>query len=137
MAIIRSKDRFEQVSWLYRMGRCTCAFVGAAYATVGAWPMAALAKILFGFELPAVDFSPEVQSLVDMARALFGYSLYGGFPVLAIFGAIAGWLVRARYDDQPPRRLNLEILLYALVIDFAIACVEGLVVIAVFGTRAV
>jgi hypothetical protein len=63
---------------------------GIAWALLGPFPLAALVALCYRFPIP---FSGYDSGLMAVPRSLFAvgfYELFGGFLVLAAFGAAAG-----------------------------------------------
>ena len=57
--------------------------------------------------------------MMDSPIAVVFYGVMGGFPLLAVLGAVAGWTAHVRHKWQRNRNKHREILIFAAVIDFA------------------
>jgi hypothetical protein len=66
------------------------AVLGAVLAVAGAFPLAATTALFYGFPVPFAGKLSGPSALLPSQIAVVMYGLIGGFPVLALAGAIAG-----------------------------------------------
>jgi hypothetical protein len=64
--------------------------LGAVIAIVGAFPLAATTALLYGFPVPFAGKLSGPSAVIPSQIAVVLYGLIGGFPALAVAGAIAG-----------------------------------------------
>jgi hypothetical protein len=118
-----ANDDHEQDSkpriWLSSAGALACAAVGALYAVIGVFPVAALVALVFRFPIPFVGYESGFRAMTMTPRAVLLYGLVGGFYLLAALGAIAGLIVHSGSKAGRDRNNHGEILIFAAVIDIA------------------
>jgi uncharacterized membrane protein YfcA len=111
----------EQDEWMSRsqevISVIRAAFLGALFAIIGAFPVAALVALVYRFPIPSVGYSSGFDAIVPSLYAVFLYGIVlGGFVVLAVGGAIGGVIA---YSVQRPKEKSVGRLClgFALVVD--------------------
>ncbi len=120
MTIDHDTDDLQRSHWLASAGPFKCAFVGAAYSVLGAFPAAAIVALVFRFPFPFGAYEGGLRAMLGSPIAVVFYGLVGGFHLLAVLGALAGWIAYARGQRRSYRNKHREIVLFALAIDFAV-----------------
>ena len=92
--------------------------VGAAVATAGAFPAAALIALVYGFPVPFVGKLQGVAAIKPAMFAVVFYGILGGFIVLPLLGAAAGFLA-SRMNHGNPRAARRLTIIAALAVSLA------------------
>ncbi|MGE3316780.1 MAG: hypothetical protein AB7O26_16805 [Planctomycetaceae bacterium] len=118
MAIINEKREPGRPTRLSSAGPLACAAVGALYAVLGTFPVAAFVALVFRFPFPDAPYAGGVRAMLGSPIAVLIYGLAGGFYLLAVLGAVAGVIAHRRYQNRNDRNKHREIVVFAAVIDF-------------------
>jgi len=71
--------------------------IAACLATLFTFPLAALIALLYRFPLPFVGYESGVDAVVPALYAVYFYGVWlGGFVIVGVFGAAAGFTVYLR-----------------------------------------
>jgi hypothetical protein len=94
------------------MGRAI--FTGVVTAIVGAFPLAAVTALFYGFPVPFAGKLSGPGAVVPSQVAVVLYGMIGGFPVLGFAGAIAGASAFLMARPNHPKVAVLGVLLALL-----------------------
>lgn len=106
-----------------RYGCLASVMFGVLATTLGAFPIAALVGLAYRFPIPFSGYESGVKAVVPSLFAVLFYGLLGGFPILAVAGAIAGLLTYkiGRRAGTASKSLLYLTLAFALVADLLAA----------------
>ena len=119
MTTIKDKREPDRRKWLSSRGPVVCAAVGALYAVLGAFPVAALLALVYRFPMPMVGYSSGIVAMMLSPIAVILYGIFGGFLILAVLGAAVGWMAHVRHNRRSYQNKHREILIAVAVIDCA------------------
>ena len=119
MTATKDKREPDRRKWLSSRGPVVCAAVGALYAVLGAFPVAALLALVYRFPIPMVGYRSGIEAMVLSPIAVILYGILGGVLILAVLGAVVGWMAHGRHNRRSYRNKHREIVIAAAVIDCA------------------
>jgi hypothetical protein len=92
--------------------------LGALMAVVLAFPVAGVLALVYRFPVPFAGYLSGVSAMGSAMGGLVFYGLFGGFPLLAVLGGLAGAIVShtATKEDKLPWEW---IVFICLLIDLA------------------
>ena len=100
--------------------------VGKQYVTCGAILTAGLAipvggflAMVYRFPIPFAGYASGIQAVGYAMGAVIFYGVIGGFPLLALLGALSGAVV-TRIKPAPLQHPWMDLLLPSLAIDFVL-----------------
>ena len=98
-----------------QMGLCSIG-IGSLLAVLGAFPVAALVALVFRFPIPFTGYCSGLEAVLPSCVAVLFYGCIGGFPLLAVLGAVGGLaaFLIGRPDGKKTFRLTVA---FALVVD--------------------
>jgi hypothetical protein len=81
--------------------------LGAASATLLAFPLAAICVLVYRFPVPFAGYASGIEAVVPVLLGVVFYGILGGFPLLATVGALGGWAAhrKGQPDQRTVRRL--------------------------------
>jgi hypothetical protein len=112
--------------WLHRhIGMRPAILWGALSAMLLTFPLAAVCAIVYRFPVPFGGYVSGIAPLPYVLMGVFFYGILGGFPLLAVSGALAGWVAHqaAQPNSLAARRLA--------AVFGALVAVLGVVLLAV------
>jgi hypothetical protein len=72
---------------------------GAVWAVVLAFPLATICALLYRFPVPFAGYATGPEEMLEALVAAVFYGILGGFPALAVAGALSG--ATAYYIGEP------------------------------------
>ncbi len=91
---------------------------GTALALISAFPAAAITALLYRFPVPFAGYLSGFQAVGPAVIAVIFYGIFGGFVVLALLGAMGGWVA---YRIGAPAERQVRLLTYAFSTAAALA----------------
>ena len=90
--------------------------LGCLLAVLGAFPVAALVALVFRFPIPFTGYCSGPGAVLPSFVAVLIYGCIGGFPLLAVRGAVGGLIAYliGRPDGKKTFRLTLA---FTVVVD--------------------
>ena len=89
---------------------------GAVSPMLWSFPLAAGSALLFRFPIPLAGYQSGVNAVIPSLIAVGIYGLLGGFPLLAIVGGAAGWIVRSRTPDEKSVTYALQAISFVIAV---------------------
>lgn len=99
--------------------RSSLPLLGAAVATVGAFPAAAAVALVHGFPVPFAGKLQGVEAMVPAMFAVIFYGFLGGFVVLPLLGTLAGLMADKANDDATTAQRTTVVLALAAALGCA------------------
>jgi uncharacterized membrane protein YeaQ/YmgE (transglycosylase-associated protein family) len=90
--------------------------LGGLLTVLLAFPVAVLVALLFRFPIPFRGYVSGLEGVLPSLIAVVFYGCLGGFPLLAILGAVGGFLAYW-FGKQDGKRTFLLTLAFALLVD--------------------
>jgi hypothetical protein len=94
------------------------AVLGAVFAVAGAFPLAATTALFYAFPVPLTGKLSGPSAVLPSQIAVVMYGIMGGFPVLAVAGAVAG-LIAFKLGSPNRSRVGVLCAVLALVCSAA------------------
>lgn len=92
------------------------AWLGAILTVLGTFPVAAVVALLFRFPVPFSGYQSGFEAMLISPLAVAVYGIFtGGFVVLALIGALLGWMLNRLGESDSGTILNA-----ALAVDTAV-----------------
>jgi hypothetical protein len=92
------------------------ALFGSLLAVFGAFPAAGLVALVYRFPIPFSGYESGAGAVLPSFVAVLFYGVLGGFPLLAVLGALGG-LLACFIGKHDNKRINRLTLAFAILAD--------------------